>query len=365
MNRLIAPILLSVSFSLAAQTIENNLPRIGSSPSAPSAGQPFGLEIKGTWPDGCGADVRSVTVQNFDITIVMQRPEGQICTDALVPYSLPINPFANGTSPQAGVYRVRYELAFRDQPNRLLAFTLVPVTAVGQRTPEPEAGYWVAEEGGEFATSGSGVGFSIERQNGSVVALSNLYDASGKPLWYFTSGPVAGSVGRGELMEVSGGQSLFNAYRAPQNMATVGELLMEFTAPTTAVLWFTQPAGPGVIDELKVQPISVHRFNFAYSSVFDVYNGSFVYLSGVAGGGENRYLEFEPVRFGAFNRIGFWNRATDERLECVIDTARPGTLPRTCVFTRGGQTVATFDQIGYETLRGTDLSGKPVILQRL
>lgn len=366
MKRLIAPVLLAVSLSAHAAPVENHLPRITASPAAPSAGQAFGLEIKGTWPDGCGAGLKSVTSRGFDIVIVMQRPVGQICTDALVGYSLPINPFAQGTSAQAGVYRVRYELTVPDQSsNRLLAFTLVPVTAVGQRALQPEAGYWVAEAGGEFSTSGSGVGFSIERQNTSVVALSNLYDEGGKPLWYFTSGPLNGNVARGDLLTVSGGQPLFSGYRPPDSMDPVGELLMEFTAPTTAVLWFSQPAGAGVIDELKLQPISVHRFNFAYSSVSEVFRGNFVYFSELAGGSGNRYLDFEPVRLGAFNRIGFWNRATEERLECEIAQEKPGTLPKSCQFTRDGQLVATFDQVGYTAMHGRDVAGHPVTLQRL
>lgn len=366
MKRLVAPVLLAVSFGVHAESIENHLPRISAVPAVPSVGQPFSLLVKGQWPDGCGAAVRNIAVKGFDITVVMARPPIEICTQQIVDYELPLNPFADGTSPSAGTYRVRYELAIPgESKNRLLAFTLVPVVPTGGRVVEPEPGYWVAEQGGEFSTSGSGVGFSIERQGSTVVVMSNLYEQSGKPAWYFTAAPAAGATARGELTAVTGGQALFDTYRPPAAMDNQGELLMEFSAPTTGTLWFTQASGGGVIDELKIQPISVARFNFGFSAVNQVFGGRFVYFTEQPSSDANRHLDFVPIRFGAFVLIGFWNEATDERLECRINVDKPNTLPEVCTFNRAGQLVATFDQIGFDSLRGVDVQGRRVIMQRL
>jgi len=353
------------AFASLASALENNLPTISVEPEQPRAGQSFMLFIKGTWPDGCGANLKSVLeAPGGEITVTVERRDA-ICIQVLSNYTLPISVFSGGNTAQAGVYRVRYQMQQPGEPTpRLLAFRLIAVTAQNEKAMEVEPGYWVAEPGAKFATSGSGVGFSIERQEGSVVVVSNLYDASGKPTWYLSAGPMRGRVSRGDIYDVRGGQALFTAYRAPSSMVIAGELQVEFSSPARATLWYTQPSGPGVVDGLRLMPISITRFNFAYPGPSDTFNGRFVMYSEAADRAPRIY-NFERLRFGASLIAGFRDPSNDHRLICTLALETPNALPTSCVLEAEGNPTISFDQVGYERMFGKDPGGARFTLERL
>jgi hypothetical protein len=354
---------LAVCASSSTFALEDNLPSINAVPEQPKSGQAFSLLVKGTWPDGCGATLKSVQRTGFDITVTMERREA-ICTQALVPYTLPVNLFANGETAMAGVYRVRYQITHSFEPNpRLLAFQLVGVTSSDQRPSEVEAGYWVADPNGSFVTSGSGVGFLIERQGNAVVASANIYDQRGVATWYFGSGPIIGNAMGGQFYDVRGGQALFSPYRPPSSTEAAGKLQIEFTSPARAVAYFTQPADGGLLSELKLMPISITRFNFAYASVYDSYVGKFV-LYGESNGQPVQVFNFERQRFGASSVTGFRDAASGHILVCNIESSGSDPLPLSCVLEKDGVQVASFDQLGYARLFGKTTAGAPLTLER-
>lgn len=359
MKSVLASMLLAVSFTASAQSLST---RISAVPAAPSAGQPFDLVITGQWPDGCGAGIRSQTVSGFDITIVMERPRDQICTQAIVDYSLPINPFQNGTFAQAGTYRIRYELHGETEQNRLLAFNLVPVSATDAVDFRPEAGNWVAEPGGRYATSGSGVSVALERQGSMMLAMTNFYDAAGKAEWLFGAGAYANGVATLDLTRVSGGQSLFGEYRAPEHYEPNGQLLIEFTSPAQATVWFAQPEGSGLLDHVKLMPISMIPFRALMEDLSEVFAGDFVLST--AGASDAQVYKLSMIRFGARDMIGFEDRARGEELRCRTDPERERSLPQSCELVRAGTVLAVFTTVGHDTLIGADADGKQVRLTR-
>lgn len=359
MKSLITPILLAVSFSASAQLANT---RIVSEPAAPSAGQAFNLVITGQWPDGCGAAVRSQTITDFDIKIVMERPRGVICTQAVVDYTLPINPFREGTSARAGTYRVHYELIGENEPNRLLAFTLVPVSDSTSFDFRPDPGNWVAEPGGQYATSGSGVSIALERQGGTMVAVTNFYDAGGKAEWLFGAGAYTAGTANMDLTRVSGGQALFDDYREPQSYEQSGQLLIEFHSPAQATAWFVQSEGSGFLDHHKLMPISIIPFRSLMESVSDVYVGTFVFST--AGDVIASQYQLERIRFGAANMVGSEDAAQDVQLRCMVDSNRDKTLPSRCELYKAGILVAEFTAVGHDLLLGADRQGRQVRLTR-
>lgn len=356
MKSLLLPSLLAVSFNLHAQT------RIDVVPAAPSAGQRFDLTISGQWPNGCGVELRRQSLEDYTITVVIGQRRAEVCTQVVSDYSLPVNPFAEGTSARAGTYKVRYELELDNEPRRLLAFSLIAVGSPTTFDFRPESGNWVAEPGGTYSTSGGGVSIALERQGASLVALTNFFDPNGKAEWLFGSGPFGGGAAKLELMRVSGGQALYNEYRAPENFEASGQLLVEFHTPAQATAWFTQPEGDGFLDNLKLMPISIIPFRSLMESPSDVYAGRFVLTT--AGASDAQQYQFERLRFGARDLIGFWDEAQDVQLRCPLDSEREKTLPSRCQLYQGDRLVAEFTQVGHDLLIGSDPSGRQVRLVR-
>lgn len=333
-----------------AAGVEDHLPRISTVPERPSPGNPFELVVKGQWPDGCPLEVDSVSRNERDITIRVRRDSGLVCPAVIRPYELVVNPFPQGSTPAAGVYRVRFEVLGMDgNAGRLLAFELVPVADANRPGPRPESGYWAAEEGGDFDTSGDGIGFDFELQNRVLFIAANVYRDDGKSGWYIASGEVFGGAMKGELLEAKGGQPLFESHRAPSEISPFGRLQAEFTSASTATFWFTQPTGPGLLDPLKLMPISANRFNFAYADLREVLAGEWMIA---VDGQPARLVKFNAHRYGASNLIGAMDASFRHELRCPIVQDKPETLPVRCEYFDNGVLVANLDDIGLQTLRG-------------
>lgn len=360
--------LLALSVSLLAQqamAIENNLPVVLAVPETVNEGGVFSLLFAGTSPDGCGLARDSVRVQSDVITVVYRRNNtGMICTQALTPFRVPITVFENGETAKAGTYKVRVELIDGNGSTaRLLAFALVPVSKAGALPIQPESGHWNVEEEGPYATSGSGVSFSFERQIGTAVNISNFYGSDGSPEWYINSGAMNTSVLDAPYYTVRGGQSLFEAYKPPRDVEYSGAMLFEFNTPTRGTAWLTQPLGSGLFDGLKLMPISIKRFNYGYGSLSKAFSGRWVLSSEGSSTLSAQNLEFTSVA-DAGNTLNSYV-AGEYRLSCTANPARPNVLNDSCVLTRAGATVATFDRVGYQRLRGLDSANKAVSLFRI
>ena len=104
------------------------------------------------------------------------------------------------------------------------------VFGTGAAPVQPHIGWWWNE-------AESGRGYSIEVQGGFLFMVAFMYDASGNPLWYFTAGPMASETHfAGDVVQLSGGQTLAGPYHAPGAPLKVGTLTLDFTAPDEATL---------------------------------------------------------------------------------------------------------------------------------
>ena len=365
-NQLLAVSIMAISTHVSA--IESNLPMVSAIPATVMEGDKFTLLVTGTSPDGCGLAREAAKIIGDEITVVFTRAGGAmgICTQVLTPFSFPITVFEDATA-RAGTYKVRIELAPIERNNqtvnKLLAFTLVPVTPLGKRPVMPETGQWSFEEGGIHATSGSGVGFNIERQNQVMVNISSLYGEDGSPEWYINSGKLVASTLSSELFSVSGGQSLFGAYKPVKEVQYSGNVHLEFNSPVHGTAWFTQPIDAGLLSGLKVMPISITRFNFGFGPGALTLSTRWALVGDGASGIEGKTLLFTNTA-NASNTA--WSYLSgDYRLNCELYPARPALLPKNCSLTKGGVNVANFDQVGYSRMRGIDAAGQSVSMFRL
>lgn len=98
-----------------------------------------------------------------------------------------------------------------------------------------ESGFWWNE-------AESGRGFFVEVQGAQAVMGSYMYDASGQPVWYLTTGSVlnAGATGPqtfgGTLERYNGGPTLTGPYRSPFAAGSAGDVNFTATSATTASL---------------------------------------------------------------------------------------------------------------------------------
>ena len=357
------------AMSTNALAIESHLPTVTAIPATVVEGDTFSLLLTGTSPDGCGLARDSIKVSGDEITVVFIRAGGAlgICTQALMPFSFPITLFEAGAVAKAGTYKIRIELAPIERNsqtvNKLLAFALVPVTPVGKRAILPETGQWSYEAGGTYATSGSGVGFNIERQGQTIVNISTLYGSEGSPEWYINSGKLVANTLHSELFSVKGGQSLFGAYKPVKEVQYSGNVHLEFNSPAHGTAWYTQPIDEGLLSGLKLMPISITRFNFGFGSGAGALSTRWALVGEGASTIESKALILTHAA-NASNTV--WNYVSGEfRLNCDLYTARPVLLPKSCSLTKNGVNLAQFDQIGYSRMRGLDAAGQSVSMFRL
>jgi hypothetical protein len=358
-SRSLAALLLSASCALSAQDAIT----IAGDPAVITAGDPLKLVIKGTAASGCGVAVVRTEVQNNQVNVTLRdgATPGRFCTTALQPFTLNINPLSAGQTAAAGTYRVSVNYVDGDDASRtrLIGFGLVPVTAAGALPILPETGNWAYEQGGEHATSGSGVGFSLDRQRDTVVAIGNFYASDGTPEWYFESGKLIGQVLSADYYTVKGGQTLFGAYRAPQEIRASGQILFEFNAPTRGTAWVTQATDQGFPATIKLMPISISRFGFGYGAARTALSGDWQLVTGT----DAKLLRF-VASSASGNSVAVYT-AEDYRLSCTLDARRPESLPSDCELSKALQPVANFSRVGFEKLSGSDRNQRAVYLFRV
>jgi hypothetical protein len=110
----------------------------------------------------------------------------------------------------------------------------------------PQTGWWWNPlEGGR--------GFSIEVQGNNLFFAAFHYDANGRATWNVSPGPVSlgGSYFTSDLYDVTGGQTLGGAYRAP-DAVKAGAITLSFSSPTQGTM--TWPGGSVPIERQPLVP---------------------------------------------------------------------------------------------------------------
>jgi hypothetical protein len=103
------------------------------------------------------------------------------------------------------------------------------VFALGEATFQPTGWWWTPDE--------SGRGFSIEVQGDTLFLAAFMYDTSGNPIWYISSGKLSTPrTYAGTLVQVSGGQTMGGSYRPPAAQVPIGSVEIEFASEDAATI---------------------------------------------------------------------------------------------------------------------------------
>jgi len=108
----------------------------------------------------------------------------------------------------------------------------------------PQVGWW-------WNPDESGTGYSVEVQGTNLFVVGFMYEDGGRPVWYFSAGPMATETTfHGDVVQFAGGQTMGGPYRPPGAPAPIGTLDIAFTDVDEATFTFTDPksavAAPGL-----------------------------------------------------------------------------------------------------------------------
>ncbi len=342
--------------------------RIETIPADPPPGSAFQIKVTGTWPDTCAPELMPTFVSGNTIDVAVRADADRICGAALTPYSVIVDPTqASGFGQNAsGVYRVRFSVKDAANQPTLLAFRLIDVSPTA-RSVQPESGFWTTDSAGEFRTSGSGIGFMVERQGKTLAMTTNAYTLGGQASWYLSAGALARSSFRADLLLSIGGQPLWGTYRGAQSVQPAGTIDVEFSSDASAVVWFARPSGEGILAPLELMPISVRRMNFALASDGQALDGVWT-LTGTdpasARVAETFRLVYRTHRVVEDEAV-LDDPVSGYQLRCGIDLERRDAAPVLCNLSRSGAEVARLDNNALARLSGRDSEGASVLLLRI
>jgi hypothetical protein len=130
--------------------------------------------------------------------------------------------------------------------------------------------WWNADE--------SGSGYSLELQGDKLFIVGFMYEDDGRPVWYYTAGPMTDSVTyHGDVYQFAGGQTMGGPYKPPGAPTKIATLDLEFDALNEADVTFTE-ATTGTSKRTKAKSASKHL-----TTQFDKH-GNYIYPNGYDGG---------------------------------------------------------------------------------
>lgn len=357
--------LLLAPVAALAQVSQHRIEVVAGDPAARVTPQ---LRISGPWPNSCAPELLPVFVDGPYIDVAV-RQRGEVCGQAVTQYSVTVDPAAAsgyGHAPN-GIYRVRFSVKDAASQGTLLAFRVVDLTPTTGRRHAPEPGFWAPDVTGEFRTSGSGIGFMIERQGGTLAMTTNAYTLGGSSAWYLSAGALGRSHFSGDLLLSMGGQPLWGTYRGQQSVQPAGSVDVEFSSSSTAVVWYAKASGEGILDPLELMPVSVQRMNFALPANGEALAGQWVISSTDAA------VDLAPVSLrlsyqralSTTNEAVLADSAKGYELRCRINAERADAAPASCRLTRHGAPAGEFDNNALSRLNGRGTSGETLAMLRV
>lgn len=332
-------------------------PQVNLWPESPEVGQPFQIEVQGEWAEACAPSVGDTWVEGNEI-IIKLRDSAKQCGDQPKAARVLRSPSATPlTVDTAGTFQLR---VLGGTPERTRAFGLAAIGNVELFTPE--SGLWWPERGGQYDTSGPGLGVQIEIQDEALALNLSGYDNTGTPFWWFAAGESQALPQSLSLTALKGGSGPFAKYAAPNDAMSGGTLHIEWLSSARAVFWFVRPdlADPNAMD---VRPVSMTRFAFGVRPG-DSWRGDWVLLRRDASGA----VIADALRFRGHKvtDTGFELRSGDGLLlRCENDPSKPDSPPTGCSLGDRNGTLGQFSDVGLKRMQGVSRQGDLLRLSKI
>jgi hypothetical protein len=95
----------------------------------------------------------------------------------------------------------------------------------------------------------SGSGYSVELQGDKLFIVGFMYDDSGRPVWYFSAGPMSDATTyHGDVLQFGNGQTMGGPYHPPTSQTKIATLDVSFsTEANEATFEFTESSSAGAL----------------------------------------------------------------------------------------------------------------------
>ncbi len=361
---LLAPLLLGLFGSTmadAAGRVEDDIQVRLESGSNYAPQWPPDLILEGTWNSSCLPVVASTRLVDKLIDIQLKIGEGK-CAEASTPFLLKLNPArAAGLRQLAlGVYQVRLFLKRGNGGSDLIGFRLLRAGALDSR-PRPESGFWWSIPTLEAVPALAGNGLSIEQQGENLAVTWLSYDG-GRPVWYFGSTRMPGSIARVELLRMAGGGEPFSGPNSAPGAEPGLSMNLQFHSPSHASAWLVHDA-PFSAQAIEVQNLNLSRLPFEDGHPGAHWQGQWALVIGAAS--EARILDLANLATADAESFQVSDRLGSVSLQCRLDNFGGHPLPAFCSLTDGASILADFDLVGLDRLSGSTADGESVRLVRL
>jgi hypothetical protein len=108
------------------------------------------------------------------------------------------------------------------------------IFGIGPPDFEATAGWW-------WNADESGSGYSLEIQGSNLFIVGFMYDDAGRPVWYYTAGPLTDPVTyHGDVLQFANGQTIGGPYKPPGAPTKIGTVDISFQADNEATFTFTE-----------------------------------------------------------------------------------------------------------------------------
>ena len=322
---------------------------------------PPDLIIEGIWGSSCAPSVVSARVTELNIDVQL-KADARRCDVASIPFKLKVNPARETglNQLQLGVYQVRLFLRSGSGSNELITFRLLRAGSA-DAGPRPESGFWWSIPTLDDTPALTGNGLSIEQQ-GENLAVTWLSYEGGRPVWYFGSAPMPGSIARVELLRMVGGGEAFSGPNAAPGAEPGLSMNLQFLSPSHASAWLVQHASLDS-EAIEVQNLNLARLPFEGGHPGANWQGEWALVIGNAS--EARILALTQLATADAESFQVSDRLGSVSLQCRLDSVGEHPLPAFCSLSDGASTLADFDQVGLDRLFGLTPDGDPVRLVRL
>lgn len=319
------------------------------------------VDLSGMWPNDCIPQVDGIALDGADLTINARFPTTGCDSSHSRPYRLRLSPSAIVGLPQLPplIYRTRVFLAATNATPELAAFTLLDATSPNS-SPQPESGFWWSQASKETGAALSGSGLSLEFQDHRVAAGFLGFDDAGNATWFFGSASVAGRVAHIPLVSLSRGDAPFEASDNRPLAEPGPHLEIQFLSPTRALAWIVRDRGNGTLD---VRALSISRSLFAAEPTGTAWRGRWVLVR--AGQEEASVFDLSEVSIEDSDSFHLRDPLGGSRLDCRLDATSTVATPDFCTLIALPDTVANFDQIGIDHLKGRTADDTLVQLLRV
>ena len=168
------------------------------------------------------------------------------------------------------------------------------IFGAGDAPFQPDNGWW-------WNPDESGSGYSLEVQGGNLFVVGFMYEASGRPVWYFSAGPMTSpTTYHGDVLQFANGQAMGAAYRPPDAPVKIATLDIAFTAQNEATTTFTGTSGAARVVQAKASRSNQWQSQFPKPGRFAFptsYVGGFTFDSYITDGINNLHWTIIGVGF--------------------------------------------------------------------